>query len=232
VIEDHESGQRMLERHPWIENESASFRAAILGASHRLKAEAGRQLYQIGDEPGGIYGVVSGGILLSVQGRSGELRPAHIVRQGVWFGHGPLMTRRRRVLGAMAVEDSVVLQVPLSALDRVIVRDPAFARPIGAISDYTQDVTIGCVADLLIPDTERRIAAVLLRVTGADHGIESENPQGVPLTQSLLADLACTSRHSVHRTLSVLVEKGWITWGYGNVRIRALDELSQFAQGR
>jgi CRP/FNR family transcriptional regulator, cyclic AMP receptor protein len=231
MVEPHEAGLRMLEQHPWLENESASFRAAIIGASHRLRAEAGRHLFQIGDEPGGIYGVVSGGILLSVQGRSGHLSPAHIVRSGTWFGHGPLMTRRRRLLGATAIEPSVLVQIPLTVLDRLVARDPALARPIGAISDYTQDVTISCVADLLIPDTERRIAAVLLRATGADKGIEPENPQGVPLTQSLLADLACTSRHSVHRALAAFGERGWLTWGYGHVLIKDVGELSQFANG-
>jgi|APEBP8051073178_1049388.scaffolds.fasta_scaffold00042_207 CRP-like cAMP-binding protein len=232
MVEAHGAGLRMLERHPWLDNEPPDFRAAIIGASHRLRAEAGRHLYQIGDEPGGIYGVVSGGILLSVQGRSGDLTPAHIVRSGTWFGHGPLMTRRRRILGATAIEPSVLVQIPLTALDRLVARDPALSRPIGAISDYTQDVTIACVADLLITDTERRLAAVLLRVTGADQGIEPENPQGVPLTQSLLADLACMSRHSVHRALAIFGEKGWITWGYGHVRVKAVGALSQFAQGQ
>jgi hypothetical protein len=53
----------------------------------------------------------------------------------------------------------------------------------------------------------------------------------VPLTQLLLSDLACTSRHSVHRALGVFGEKGWIAWGYGRVRVDAVGELSQFARG-
>ena len=227
---DGQDGRGPLFAHPWLANEPASFRSAIFGAAFERTVAAGQRLYEIGDEPGGIYGVVSGGILLSVETRSGDLVPAHLVRRGTWFGHGPLMTRRRRVLDARAVEDSVLLHLPVAALNRIIYRDPGLSRPIGAISDYTQDVSIACVADLLIRDTERRVAAVLLRVTGADRGLEPENGGGVPLTQSLLAELACTSRHSINRVLADFEARGFVTWRYGQVRIEDAKGLEGFAR--
>jgi len=47
-----------------------------------------RSIHHMGDEPGGICGVLSGGLLLLVEGRDKEVDPAHIERRGTWFGHG------------------------------------------------------------------------------------------------------------------------------------------------
>jgi CRP-like cAMP-binding protein len=128
---------------------------------------------------GGVYGMVSGGILVSIEGPDRCMHPAHIVRRGTWFGFGPLMTQRNRLFLAQALEPSTVAQVPLAAMERMIATDPTCAKHLGSMTTYGQDAIISCVADLLIRDATARIAAVLLRVTGVLDGIEPDDPSWV-----------------------------------------------------
>ncbi len=216
---------------PWLAAQPAGFQSRILQHARPQKLLQGQSLYSVGDEPGGVYGVIAGGILLSVEGNDRTMRPAHIVRRGTWFGHGPLMTRRRRLLGAEASEAAIVAQVPLPALEQIIAADPSAARWIGSISDFTQDTTIACVSDLLIPDATRRIGAVLLRVTGALDGVEPDDPRGFLLTQNLIGDLANASRPSVIRALAEFTGRKWVQCAYRRTRILNPVALANFAAG-
>ena len=220
-----------LEHTPWLLAQPGDVRAEILRNGRPQTLRTGQSLYSAGDEPGGIYGVVAGGILLSIEGNDRSMRPAHIARRGTWFGHGPLMTRRRRMLGAEASEPTIIAQVPLCVLERMIATDPMIARSIGSISDFTQDVVIACISDLLIPDATRRIGAVLLRVTGALDGVVPDDPRGFLLTQTLIGDLANASRPSVNRALAEFTERAWVHWAYRRAIIRDTDALARFTRG-
>jgi len=194
------------------------------------RVATGATLYNADDAPGGVYGMVSGGILVSIEGPDRSMHPAHVVRRGTWFGFGPLMTRRNRLFLAQALEPSTVAQVPLSAMERMIANDPTCAKHFGSMTTYGQDAIISCVADLLIRDVTARIAAVLLRATGVLDGIEPDDPRGFGLTQTLIADLANASRPTVVRALAHFREQGWIEVTYGRMRIVAPEAMEVFVR--
>lgn len=88
---------------------------------------------------------------------------------------------------------------------------------------------LSIVAELLTPNSDCRIAAVLLRIT--DNGqsdIDGEQP-GAPLTQELLGQLANASRRTVARFVTRATRQGWISWRYGQVRILDPRGLERFA---
>jgi CRP-like cAMP-binding protein len=173
---------------------------------------------------------ISGGILISIEGRDGSIHPARVVRRGTWFGFGPLMTQRRRLFLAQALESSTVAQVPLSAMERMIANDPTCAKHLGLMTTYGQDAIVSCVADLLIRDVTARIAAVLLRVTGVPDGIAPDDPRGFGLTQTLFADLANASRPTVVLALAEFRERGWIEVSYGRTRILVPEAMDAFVR--
>jgi hypothetical protein len=145
----------------------------------------------------------------------------------------------------VANEPSVVLHVPLAEFDRLREEFPTAVRAYGKLPTLGEALYLATVADLLIRDTDRRLAAVLLRVSGAEpppyrpgewptpgEGEGSSDPSGVALTQALLADLANASPHTVARFVDRATRAGWIDWRYGRVRITSLQGLSAFAAGR
>lgn len=214
----------------WLAHQPAAFQEQVLRSAQLIAFKAGEVLFRLEDGAGGIYGTVAGGFLLELCSPLTTLQPAHIAREGVWFGMGPLMTRRRRVLAARAQEDSLAFHVPLSRLDTLRLSSPDGSRSLGAISDFVIDVAIRCVADLMIRQGDRRIAAVLLRVTAAEEGLAPPDPAGWLLGQEQLADMANASRDLVNRTLSRFVAAGWVSVGYRRILLLDVPALERFVR--
>lgn len=207
----------------------AGARARFLAAARPLTVPRGARVYAAGDGPGGIYGVVSGGI--GVEGSTDVLGPrlGHVMRSGSWFGEGPSLRGGVRRLGYRALEDSRLLTVPLPVLQVLQASDPGVTRLLATISEISSGIAALAVRELLIPDAPRRIAAVLLRVTGVQDGVEPDDPLGFMLSQADLGELANASRHHVNRVLGTFARAGWIAKSYNHIRILDMDGLSGFA---
>jgi CRP-like cAMP-binding protein len=194
-----------------------------------LSIARGAWVFAINDPPGGIYGVVSGGIGIEGGGPFHLLRLGHVLRAGSWFGHHPvLVPGARRTQGMRAMEDSELLYVPLAPLEAMIKADPVAARCIGNMADGGSILATRIISDLLIPDASKRIAAVLLRVTGAEEGVEPHHPDGFLMTQAELGEMANVSRPHVNQTLGELERKGWIAKHYQRLRIVDVEGLRSF----
>lgn len=191
--------------------------------------EAGEYFHHVGDGAGGVHGIVSGGVGILVPGRGATIRLAGIVRSGIWFGHGPVMTGRPRVLTFRAMETSMTLYIPLPALHDLIGLDPAFARSVGSLSDFAIDFAIATVSDLLIPDSQRRLAAVLLRCATVEPDAAAAASAVLRLKQSELAEMANLSERMVGRILKRFEASGWTEPGYGELTLTDPQALRAFA---
>jgi CRP-like cAMP-binding protein len=232
--------QRLAER-GWFASLDQGLAAAILDAGRASAVARGEALYHPEDDPGGIYGVVSGGILLSAGGRGGVPVPWHIMRNGGWFGDGSVTARQKRWLMAEACEESVLLHLPLAEVERLRAAFPGASQAYARLAAEGEALFLAIIADLLIRGADRRIAAVLLRVTGAEApGWRGGSPgeplaadrQGVTLTQTLLAELSNASHQTVARFVERAGRAGWIDWSYGRVRILDAGQLAALAAGR
>jgi CRP-like cAMP-binding protein len=78
----------------------------------------------------------------------------------------------------------------------------------------------GAHADLLIPDTTRRVAATILRLGGWNHRLfRIAPPTSFTCNQETLAGAAALSRNTVGSILRELVASGHIETGYGRIAI-------------
>lgn len=219
----------LLREHGWLAREPAEVQDAFLARAQPVEFDAGEVVFRIGDDAGGTYGIATGaiGILVATEGR--EPRLAHVARRGTWFGHGPLMTRGRRVLGFRAMEPTRTLYVPLAALSDLSRGSTAIARSLAVLANANMGVAIEAVSDLLIPRLDRRVAATLLRATGALHGTSPGDPAGYRLSQNDIAEMANASRQMVNRCLAGFTSRGWVSVGYQRIAILAPSALSAFA---
>jgi CRP/FNR family cyclic AMP-dependent transcriptional regulator len=220
----------LFEARGWLSEQPASFRRQILGIARPIEVARGEWVFAIDSPPGGIYGVVSGGVGIEGAGPFHMLRLGHVLRAGTWFGHHPILSPGgRRTQGMRAMEDTRLLHVPLAPLDALVQADPVAARCIGNMADGGSILAIRIISDLLIPDAAQRIAAVLLRVTGAEDGIEPSHPDGFLMTQAELGEMANVSRPHVNRVLGELAAKGWVNRHYQRIRISDVGALKSFA---
>lgn len=226
----NEVRERLTER-GWLSEWDAAFQSRVLEAGRILTLKRGETLYHLGDEPGGTYGIASGAMLFSVSGADQLPAAGHIMRQGGWFGWGSYAIRRARTVSAGAIEPTRLFHLPIANLRIIFREDPEAARRFYLMRDRGEEQLLAVISDLLIRDTSRRVAAVLLRVSGALDGIAPEDPRGVLLTRSLLGELANTSRDSVTRIVSDFTGRGWISGKYGRVRILDPVALQAFVAG-
>jgi CRP-like cAMP-binding protein len=235
---------KILASRGWLAEVDPALAAAVIDAGRPLEFRRGDALYQPGDEPGGMYGVARGGIVLSTMGRDGLPVAGHIVRPCTWFGYGSVFDRQLRMFIPAANEDSLVLYVGLGEFERLRAAFPSAGRAFGQLATRGEAIYLAIVTDLLIANTDRRLAAVLLRVTGAETPDRPMNlpidpltdpwagPKGVPLTQAMLAELGNASSHTVARFVDRVARAGWVDWRYGRVRIVDIGQLAAFAAGQ
>lgn len=174
-------------------------------------------VFEIDDDPGGVYGVASGSFFVSVQSQDGTVRLAHIIRPGTWFGHGPALTSENRLLAFAAAEPSAAVYLPLAAIRKLQADDPAYSRAFASLAEHNIRQPIQALCDLLIPRASQRIAAVLLRVTAALDPMVPHPPDGFVLTQSDLAQMANTSRQVANTMLRKFETNGWISTTYNRI---------------
>jgi hypothetical protein len=78
----------------------------------------------------------------------------------------------------------------------------------------------------MIPQPDRRIAAVLVRSAGV------QDEPTVRVSQTELGRLANASRKLVNKALQQFAEAGWVVQHYGAIQIRDVQALGDFAARR
>jgi CRP-like cAMP-binding protein len=216
-------------RRGWLAQTEAPLRLLILSAGYRVHVDRGERVFGQQDAPGGIYGVMSGGIGIEGSTEWHPLRLGHILRAGDWFGYRSALTGSARAMGFVAVEPSDLLLVPLGALTQLKRDRPEFVTLLISMAIRGDELGTLVACDLLIRNARRRIAAVLLRVTGAHDNVQPSDPRGFLLDQALLGEMANASRVYTNRTLAFLRQQGWIEIAGGHIRLSNTSALIAFA---
>ena len=219
---------RVFSTRGWLSRQPQPFRSRFIALGRLVTLEGGAPVFHMGDGSGGVFGIVSGGV--AVLGGSPCQRPAlaHIERAGDWFGHGPVLRGGQRTLTFVAAEATTLLQVPLECLRPKLQVDPHFAARLAQMADASTETVIRVARDLLIRDSARRLAAVLLRVTALGE-VPPVDGSGYALTQAQLGEMANISRHHVNRILGTMRRAGWIDARYNRIRLLDVAALKAFA---
>lgn len=219
---------RIFAHRGWLSLQPPEFRQRVIAMGWLVTLGRGAPVFHAGDPPGGVYGIVAGAI--AVLGGTRWQLPllAHIERAGDWFGHGPVLSGGERTLTFVAAEPTVLLQVPLEQLRPQLRSDAEFAARLAQMADASTETVLWTARDLLIPDSARRLAAVLLRVTAMGE-VPPADPQGYAITQAELGEMSNISRFQVNRIVGRLKQAGLIEVGYHSIRLLDVPGLQAFA---
>ncbi|HVZ10405.1 Crp/Fnr family transcriptional regulator [Rhodopila sp.] len=227
---DRKDAESVARSWGWLSQQPRGVQNEVLRRSRLMHVDTGTLLYQIDDTGGGIYGVAEGAIGIHVASPSTGSTLAHIVRRGFWFGHAPILARRGRAAAARAAGPSCLIYLPLREMERLSRSSTAFTRALASLSDDAFRVAAGVITDLLIRRADCRIAATLLRVTGALEACAPDAPAGFRLTQAELGEMANASRHLVNRTLGRFEANGWVSRSYSYIAICQPESLAAFVR--
>jgi CRP-like cAMP-binding protein len=208
----------------WLAKQPKDFQANVFQRASLVQYAAGEVIYLIGDPLGGIYGVVSGAVLVMVAPPKATPQPMHVITAGGWIGEGPFLSRDPRRVGLRAATETQALYLPLDAMDQMASQDPTVIRPFTQILLINLDLLVRAFYDLQDPDEYKRIARSLRRVV-ASEGVP------IPLTQTALGIMSNASRKTVNAALQRFEKAGWVKSGYRAITITDLEALREYAEG-
>ncbi|OBV12168.1 Crp/Fnr family transcriptional regulator [Erythrobacter dokdonensis] len=185
-----------------------------------------------GDDPSGLFGVVQGGIGVSITSIDDEMHLADVLRAGSWFGYRPFLYGAGRSVKYYftAIEPSLLAYVSLPDLQAIAAKSAHNQRALFSLSDFALEIATRTIAALMIRNPQRRIAEILARVSVPAGEARDVHSSCVRLTQSQIGEMAALDRKVVNRALGRLVDRGLVQLTYAGVIVPDPAALRAFAR--
>ena len=220
---DRDEGLRILSERGWLSGTPDAFQRAILSGCRWYRLDAGAEI-QAGDEPAGeLIGLAQGAMemrtSLSVADTPMLMHLSHPV---FWIGYGPIIDGKPRRVPARAKTPVWLASTPHSIVKRLLDERPEWWKHVVPLAFIYGDLAATVAADLLIRGSERRCAAVMLRLCGHRFAAPTDiAPVETPITQDDLAGAANVSRNTAGTALRKLAARGLIELGYRGIIVRS-----------
>ncbi len=217
---NREDGLRVLARGGWLLETPPEFRDNLLPLGGWQRIEEGSHITLGGEEEEDLIGLASGTVAFTTTHGLPDTPIMHMASAPFWMGYGPLLHGTRRVVNAQARTPAWIATFPKSKVIPLLESRPGWWRPFMKLMAIYGDVMSLTAADLLIPKSDLRLAAILLRFGGARHAATaSAEPIRVPVTQEELAAASNMSRNSTGAILRRFTAMGLVETGYGSIDI-------------
>ena len=162
-----EDGLDLLGRRGWLASTPADFREAMLARSQWRRYGPGDPLTQGGKEADAdVFGLAHGVLEMTTVFGAPDTPLTHLARPVYWFGYGPILSGKPRRASIIARSEVWLAQVSQRAIRELLAAHPQWWREFATIALEYGDLAANVAADLLIRNSERRCAAVLLRLGG------------------------------------------------------------------
>jgi CRP/FNR family cyclic AMP-dependent transcriptional regulator len=222
IVTAHE----IVRRQGWLSLTPKSFQHDVLDRCHLQFSKSGEFIYHVNDPPGGMFGLVTGGLSVSIA--PGERGPyfAHFAQPGTWFGEAAAITGQARRVGLSVTRDTELLHLPLQAIHEIVGKNPEAWRLFALVTIGHLDMAIGASDDLMIRDHVKRCIATLLRLGGCRRASPPDSsPVEIDVTQEEIAVLSNVARTTAGAVLRKLEETEHLEQSYRRIRILAPDAL-------
>ena len=217
-----DSAESILRQNGWLSHQPEAFRSEVLRRCILQYFPPGEVIYRLGDDLGGIYGLVGGTVTINAAPPDHTPRLINIGAHGFWTGEGCFLTRQPRRIELRTLVETWLMYLPLDQMDQMASADPMVAHNFGQIIMSTVDAFIRVIHDLQKVDPDRRIASVLQRSA-------SIGKHPLPLTQTEIGTMARASRRQVNVALKRFAENGWLETSYRSITILNAEKLRLFA---
>lgn len=207
----------------WLSHQPEEFQEEVFRRAMPVKYRAGEYIYRMGDPIGGIIGVVSGAVIVSVAPPNALPQLLHVMTPGEWTGEGPFLSREPRRVNLQAAIDTSGVYLPLDLMDQMAGRDPLATRRFTQIMMINLDLVLRAFYDLQQSDEYRRVALALRRVVALEN-------TPIPLSQEALGMLANVSRKTINAALKRFAKSGWVRSAYRSVTVLDRDGLTRYAE--
>ncbi len=200
----------------WLVETPAAFRDAVLDRCLVRRCRRGDALYRAGDPPGGLYGLIEGGVGVELSPGDREPYIGTFARPGFWIGEASVLTRGPRFVGIRATRDSLLAYLPIPQWDAIVRSDPEAWRWFAALTLRNCLLAVSIADALMTPGAAERMAAIILILSSRG---APALPATIDVSQEDLARMANLSRSSAGRVLQTFEAEGLIENTYRRVRV-------------
>jgi CRP/FNR family cyclic AMP-dependent transcriptional regulator len=183
-------------------------------------------VYTAGDRQENLFCVIEGLIKVSIIGDQADIFPLTLWEAGNWFGEGALHDDSVMSLEAAASAKTIVLVVPIAAIDSALDNGTVFYKNIlRDMIDRTQQL-YHLVELLLFKTLQARVAARILHLIGSI-GEQTEDGIKLPLdfSQSDIAHMSGGSRQRVNKIFRAWSSNGIVTKRGGWYMVHDVEAL-------
>ncbi|WP_176719931.1 Crp/Fnr family transcriptional regulator [Desulfuribacillus alkaliarsenatis] len=189
-------------------------------------------VYSEGEPSNHIYIVVSGRVKITKVSSTGREKILHIIRENEMFGEQALFENGVNPHSAKTIEKALLFQIRLNTFKKIIDEDHECATMLLEVMNLKLRQAYRQIINLSFKDTYSRLASRLFKLA-RDHGIEEEKGLLIKakLTQQELADYVGTSRETISRILSDMVQKEILIVDRHRIYIKDYQALKEVALG-
>ncbi len=170
-------------------------------------------LYQSGDNPRGLYGIISGGIKLIAEDNHGKFYVYGIAQPSWWISEIPALDGIKHSQLASAVGPTQLILIPRQVLVATLNKYPELYKQVVELLCRRMRTAGALMEDAAITPLPIRLAKVLLRIHKSHDGKAAKFSQ-----EEIAASLGVT-RQSIHRILKDWQKQQWISVGYGDISV-------------
>jgi len=218
---------RTFSRNGWFSRCPARLREALVAHAQVSAVEAGRWIYDTGDEAHGLYGVLAGSVTTHVVLDNGEAVPIGISGPGTVFGYAAQVLGGKRVTTAIARERAETIFVPQHALAAIVRDMPALWLHFAELATEQLVWSMRAYAERLRLSPPAQIASRLYLYSFPWGG---GGPATLPIRQDELAELTGFSRKTVNLVLRDFAERGLVKTGYRSISVLDAEGLQRVAR--
>jgi CRP/FNR family cyclic AMP-dependent transcriptional regulator len=216
---------KLLSHQGWLASQAAAFRKQVVEGCNLVEVARRTSLLDPGDSAGGIYGIVSGSVSVSLGSGKTRVRLALLTQPGWWFGADGFLTSQPRRVGIDAVTDCTLAYLPLQQMEKIASEHPVAVRNFAQIADLNLDLSLRWLEALRNPDAVGRLASVLWRSCGGRSGVLLE------ITQAELGQFSNVSRKVALAVLKRLSAVGALRQNYRSIQVVDAEMLRSIAYG-
>lgn len=221
---DREEAESIASRSGWLSKQPAAFRRRVIDAMELRRHAARSLIYDVGDPPSEVYGLVEGELaVLSVSDSRGPTT-LHVARPVWWVGEAAVISDTPRRVALVARKESWILHLDRSAIERFAARDSEVWRRFAQITVGHLDHALSVIAGLATGDSRARVARALCRLADL-HSKTTASWAVVSVSQQELGEMTRLTRNAIGSILTDLEQAGLVIRRYRRLEIPNLAAL-------
>ncbi len=224
--EQYNLALEVLSASDWLKDYPEALVRQLMAEGRLVRLNVGEWAQAEGDDRSGLFIVADGSLHSFCAAPGGRAVMIGVVGAGAVLGHATRYSGGPRLVTAVCVEPSLLLEVSEASLERVAIQFPEVWRAIAGFAYANTRRTLQMAAEVISLKPRQRIAARLLAT------IDGGSLGGTPtlrVSQELLGEMLGLTRKTVNSHLSSFEKMGLVRATYGQVTILNVDGLRNVA---